>query len=144
MDLLSTTASGRLTDDPVIRYSNSGQAVTNLDLAVNRRWKDRSGEWQEETTYLGVTAFGTLAENVAESVSKGNRVVVTGRISIERWEKDGQPRSKTVIVANDVATSLTYATVAVTPNPKGDGNYTPTPTPAPPIVSAADDDGRPF
>jgi single-strand DNA-binding protein len=143
MDLLSTTASGRLTGDPTLRYTNGGQAVCDLDIASNRRWRDRNGEWQEETTYIAVTAFGPLAENVAESLSKGNRVIVTGRLTIEKWERDGQPRSKAVIVANDVAASMSYASVAVTPNPKGDGNVTPTPAPAPP-TAAPDDDGRPF
>lgn len=132
MDTNTITVTGNVTNDPTIRFlPKSGKAVANFDVAVNRRWLNKaSNEWENDTTFLGVTVYDRLAENIGESIGKGDRVTVTGRLSIESWEKDGQPRSKTVIVANDVSLSLQWATGKMTRNPKnensgnGGGNYT--------------------
>ena len=78
----STTICGNLTREPEIRYTKEGQATTQLGVAVNRRWQDKtSGEWQEATSFFDVVCWRDLAENVALSLSKGMRVVVTGRSS---------------------------------------------------------------
>ena len=84
-------------------------------MAVNRRWQDKSTqEWQESTSFFDVICWRDLAENVALSLSKGMRVVVTGRLEQRSWETDdGQHRSKVEIVADEVGPSLRFATVDV-------------------------------
>jgi single-strand DNA-binding protein len=84
-------------------------------VAVNRRWQDKSTqEWQESTSFFDVICWRDLAENVALSLSKGMRVVVTGRLEQRSWETDdGQHRSKVEIVADEVGPSLRFATVDV-------------------------------
>jgi single-strand DNA-binding protein len=106
---------GNITREIELKYLPSGQANVKLGVAVNRRWQDKQGEWQEETSYFDVTAWGGLAENIAESLTKGNRVVVTGRLQQRSWEdtKTGQKRSAVEIVADEVAPSLRWATARV-------------------------------
>ena len=111
----TTTITGNLTREPEIRYTKEGQATAQLGVAVNRRWQDRAtSEWQEATSFFDVVCWRDLAENVALSLSKGMRVVVTGRIEQRSWETDdGEHRSKVEIVADDVAASLRFATTDV-------------------------------
>ena len=111
----TTTITGNLTRDPEIRYTRDGQATTALGVAVNRRWQDRSTqEWQEATSFFDVVCWRDLAENVALSLTKGMRVVVTGRIEQRSWETDeGDHRSKVEIVADEVGASLRFATADV-------------------------------
>jgi single stranded DNA-binding protein len=92
----STTICGNLTREPEIRYTKEGQATTQLGVAVNRRWQDRTtNEWQEATSFFDVVCWRDLAENVALSLTKRMRVVVTGRIEQRSWETDdGEHRSK--------------------------------------------------
>src|SRR2546430_1973258 len=85
---------GRLTRDPEVRYTPKGQAVARLDLAVNRRFKDNSGEWREEATFVPVTVWRETAERCRERLKKGSPVYVEGRLRSTSWEtKDGQKRS---------------------------------------------------
>jgi single-stranded DNA-binding protein len=78
----NTTITGNLTREPEIRYTKEGQATAQLGVAVNRRWQDRATqEWQEATSFFDVVCWRDLAENVALSLSKGMRVVVTARRS---------------------------------------------------------------
>jgi single-strand DNA-binding protein len=111
----TTTISGNLTREPEIRYTKEGPATTQLGVAVNRRWQDKtSGEWQEATSFFDVVCWRDLAENVALSLSKGMRVVVTGRIEQRSWEtEDGEHRSKVEIVADEIGPSLRFATADV-------------------------------
>jgi single-strand DNA-binding protein len=111
----TTTITGHLTRDPEIRYTRDGQATTALGVAVNRRWQDRNTqEWQETTSFFDVVCWRDLAENVALSLTKGMRVVVTGRIEQRSWETDeGDRRSKVEIVADEVGASLRFATADV-------------------------------
>jgi single-strand DNA-binding protein len=111
----TTTITGNLTREPEIRYTKEGQATTQLGVAVNRRWQDKvSGEWQEATSFFDVVCWRDLAENVALSLSKGMRVVVTGRIEQRSWETDdGEHRSKVEIVADEIGPSLRFATADV-------------------------------
>jgi single-strand DNA-binding protein len=111
----STTITGNLTREPEIRYTREGQATTQLGVAVNRRWRDRTtNEWQEATSFFDVVCWRDLAENVALSLSKGMRVVVTGRIEQRSLETDeGEHRSKVVILAYEVGPSLLLATADV-------------------------------
>lgn len=93
---------GNLTRDPELRQTPTGQTVTNFSLALNRSYKDQSGEWQEVTDYVDVVCWGPLAERVAQYMSKGRRCLVQGRLQSRSWEQEGQKRSKVEVLANDV------------------------------------------
>ncbi len=138
------TITGNLTRDPELRFTPSGQATTSFGVAVNRRWQKRqSQEWEESTSYFDVVCWGQLAENTAQSLTKGSRVVVTGRLDQRSWESQaGERRSKVEITADEVAPSLRWATMAITKNERRSpdaASYTsnaapprpPTPDPAP-------------
>lgn len=114
---------GNATRDPELRFTPSGQAVANFGLAVNRRWQNRqTQEWEEAVSFFDITCWGQLAENVAESIQKGTRVVVDGRLDQRSWETEqGDKRSKVEIVADEVAPSLRWATATVTKNERRDG-----------------------
>ena len=111
----TTTIIGNLTREPEIRYTREGQATAQLGVAVNRRWQDRTTqEWQEATSFFDVICWRDLAENVALSLTKGMRVVVTGRLEQRTWEtEDGDHRSKVEITADEVGPSLRFATADV-------------------------------
>ena len=110
----TVTVTGNLTRDPELRYTPSGNAVANLAIAVSRKHKDRNDEWIEETSFFEVTAWNTLAENVAESMTKGARAIVTGRLEQQNWESpDGDKRSAVKIIADDIGPSLRWATASV-------------------------------
>ncbi len=94
---------GNLTRDPELRYIPSGSAVVNLRLAVNRTYKNQSGESKEEVTFVNVVVWGKQAENCAEYLSKGRPVFVEGRLQSRQWETDdGQKRSVLEVVADRV------------------------------------------
>jgi single-strand DNA-binding protein len=114
----TVTVVGNCTRDPELRFTPSGQAVANFGLAVNRRWQNRqTQEWEEAVSFFDVSCWQQLAENVAESVQKGTRIVVTGRLDQRSWEtQDGDKRSKIEIVADEVAPSLRWATADITKN----------------------------
>jgi single-strand DNA-binding protein len=96
---------GNLGRDPEMRYTPSGQAVTQFTVAVNRYYKDQQGERQEETEWFRVVAWGQQAEFAAEYLRKGNKVFVEGRIQTRQWEgQDGQKRYTTELVANTIQT----------------------------------------
>ena len=111
----NTTITGNLTREPEIRYTREGQATAQLGVAVNRRWQDRTTqEWQEATSFFDVVCWRDLAENVALSLSKGMRVVVTGRLEQRSWEtEEGDHRSKVEITADEIGPSLRFATADV-------------------------------
>ena len=119
----SVTLVGNCTRDPELRFTSSGQAVATFGLAVNRRWQNRqTNEWEEQVSFFDVTCWQQMAENVAETVTKGTRVVVTGRLDQRSWEtQDGDKRSKIEVVADEVAPSLRYATAQVVRNERRDG-----------------------
>jgi single-strand DNA-binding protein len=96
---------GNLGRDPEMRYTPSGQAVTQFTVATNRRWQT-NGEWQEETEWFRVVVWGQQAERTAERLRKGNKVYVEGRIQTRQWEdQTGAKRYTTELVADRV-TSL--------------------------------------
>lgn len=119
------TLVGNLTRDPELRFTASGVARALFGIAVNRRWQDRaSGEWQEDTSFFNVVCWREMAENVSESLSRGSRVMVTGRLEQRSWEtQDGENRSIIEVVADEVGPSLRWATAQVTRNERrgGDG-----------------------
>ena len=113
--ITAVTVAGNLTRDPEIRYTREGQATTSLSIAVNRRWQNQqTKEWEESASFLDVVCWRDLAENVALSLTKGSRVLVSGRLEQRSWETDGgERRAKVEIVAGDVAASLRFATTDV-------------------------------
>jgi single-strand DNA-binding protein len=106
------TIVGNLTRDPELRYTPNGAAVVKLGVAVSRRVRDESGQWKDaDTSFFDVTAWRSLAENIAESLTQGTRVVVVGRLRTNSWETaEGERRSKVEIEADEVAPSLRWAT----------------------------------
>lgn len=128
----TVTVVGNVTRDPELRFTPSGQAVATFGLAVSRRWQNRqTNAWEEATSFFDVVAWAQMAENVSESVPKGARVVVTGRLEQRSWEtQDGDKRSKVEIVADEVAPSLRWATAQVVKNERREGSSTPNTPPA--------------
>ena len=107
------TIVGNATRDPELRYLTSGTALANFGVAVNRRYQ-KNGEWEEEVSFFDVVCWRELADNVSETVSKGDRVIVTGRLEQRSWEtQDGDKRSKVEIVADEVGPSLRWATAQI-------------------------------
>ncbi|WP_299237946.1 single-stranded DNA-binding protein [Sulfurihydrogenibium sp.] len=95
---------GRLTRDPEVRFLPSGVQVTNLTIAVNRRYKDKSGEWREESYFFDIESYGKLAERVGSQLSKGYQILIEGSLRQDRWESSsGEKRSKVKIVADRIA-----------------------------------------
>jgi single-strand DNA-binding protein len=95
---------GNLGRDPEMRYTPSGQAVTQFTVATNRNYRDAQGEWQSETEWFRVVVWGQQAERTAERLRKGNKVYVEGRIQTRQWEdQTGNKRYTTELVANQVS-----------------------------------------
>jgi single-strand DNA-binding protein len=119
----TVTLVGNVTRDPELRYTPSGQAVATFGLAVNRRWQNRqTNDWEEQTSFFDVKCWAQMAENVGESVQKGSRVVVSGRLEQRSWESDnGDKRSKVEVVADEIGPSLKWATATVTKNERREG-----------------------
>jgi single-strand DNA-binding protein len=117
------TVVGNVTRDPELKFLNSGQAAIRLSIAVNRRWQNRqTQEWEERVSYFEVTGYGSMAENAANSLQKGARVVVTGRLEQRSWEtENGDKRSIVEINADEIAPSLRWATAVITRTPRAEG-----------------------
>lgn len=144
----TVTIVGNVTRDPELRFTSSGQAVTSLSVAVNRRWKGRDDEWQEQVSYFDVTAWGQMGENVAESCPKGSRIIVTGRLEQRSWEtQEGDKRSKVQIVADEIGPSLRWANAQVVKNERreaGEGGYGGKGEPKPQEAPTWNPDEEPF
>ena len=128
------TVVGNITRDPELKFLNSGQAAVRLSVAVNRRWQNRqTQEWEERVSYFEVTGYGAMAENAANSLTKGTRVIVNGRLEQRSWEtENGDKRSIVEINADEIAPSLRFATAVVTKTPRAEGsNFQPSDRPAP-------------
>ena len=111
------TIVGNLADDPELRYTPAGAAVANIRVAVNRRIFNReSNSWDEKLDgFFTVNIWRDYAENVAESLTKGTRVMVTGRLTARSYEdKEGQTRWVTEIEADEICPSLRWATAKLT------------------------------
>jgi single-strand DNA-binding protein len=109
------TIVGNLTRDPEIRYTASGQANARLGMAVSRRWQNRqTQEWEERTSFFNVVAWGDMAENISDTLAKGTRVIVNGRLEQRSWETDqGEKRSVVEVIADEIGPSLRWATAEV-------------------------------
>ena len=96
---------GNLTRDPEVRYTPSGTAVTDIGLAVNRRWFDKANNHaKEETTFVDVTLWGRTAEVAGEYLSTGRPVLIEGRLQLDSWEdkESGQKRSKLKVIGEQM------------------------------------------
>ena len=115
---------GNLTRDPELRYTPNGAALVKFGVAVSRRVKDdATGQWKDaETSFFDVTAWRSLAENVAESLTQGARVVVVGRLRTNSWETpEGEKRSVVEIEAEEIGPSLKWATAKPEKQGRGRG-----------------------
>ena len=122
----SVTLVGNVTRDPELRFTNTGQANVTFGLAVNRRWQNRqTQEWEEATSFFDVVCWREMAENVSESIVRGSRVMVAGRLEQRSWEtQEGDRRSKVEVVADEIGPSLRWATAQITKNERrGPGEY---------------------
>ncbi len=117
------TIIGNVTKDPELRFTASGQATASFGIAVNRRWQNRqTNDWEEQVSFFNVVTWREMAENVAESLHKGSRVIVTGRLEQRSWETpDGDKRSVVDIVADEIGPSLRWATAQVVRNERRSG-----------------------
>ena len=117
----TVTLVGNITRDPELRFTPAGQAVATFGMAVNRRYQ-KNGQWEEQTSFFNVTAWGTLGENASNSLHKGARVLVTGRLDQRSWEtQEGEKRSVVEVVADEIGPSLRWATVEITKNERREG-----------------------
>jgi single-strand DNA-binding protein len=116
---------GNITRDPELRFTPTGQATATFGLAVNRRWQNRqTQEWEEATSFFDVVCWREMAENASESLAKGTRVMVSGRLDQRSWETaDGERRSKIEVVADEIGPSLRWATAQVTKNERRGPSY---------------------
>jgi single-strand DNA-binding protein len=116
---------GNLTRDPELRYTTGGRGVASFGLAVNRRYQ-QNGEWQEQVSFFNVVCWADLGENVAATLTKGTRTIVTGRLEQRSWEtQDGEKRTVVEVIADECGPSLRWAQAQVERNERtgGDGGY---------------------
>lgn len=139
------TVGGNLTADPELRFTPSGKAVANFNVVVNSRKLDRqTNEWSDGTpTFWRCQLWGTPAENLAESLTRGMRVLVTGRIETREWEDrtTGEKRTGMELIVDELGASLQFATAKITKATRTSGSR--------PQTSAtgdgpSDDDEPPF
>jgi single-strand DNA-binding protein len=123
---------GNTMGEPELRFTASGRPVVNLPLAVNRSYTKASGEKVETMTKYQVSVWGDQAENIAESVPKGARVIVTGYLEMEDWvDRDGNTRTTPRITASEVALSLRWARVGQVSKVSGGSGGASAPSAAP-------------
>jgi single-strand DNA-binding protein len=120
----SVTLVGNITRDPELRFLPNGTANASFGLAVNRRWQNRqTNEWEEKVSFFNVVVWREMAENAASSLSKGMRVVVTGRLEQRSWETDqGEKRTVVEVAADEIGPSLRWAEATVTRNERRQGD----------------------
>lgn len=120
------TVIGNITSDPELRWVQSGNAVASFTIASTPRAFDRSSNsWKDgETLFMRCSAWGQVAENVAESLKKGTRVIARGRLQQRSYDdKQGQRRTVVEMTVDEVGPSLRFATAQVSRNPRGEGGF---------------------
>lgn len=124
MSIQNLTITGNVTRDPELSYSPNGTALARFGVATNDRKRTAEGKWEDgEASYWNITAFRDLAEHVVESVKKGSRVTVQGKLAQRKYtNKEGEERVSYDFVANDVSISLLFATAEVTRIQRSGGN----------------------
>jgi single-strand DNA-binding protein len=119
----TVTLVGNITDDPELRFTPSGRPVANFTVAVNRRYKNNDGQWEDKLDgFFRCNVWADQAENAAESLQKGTRVVVTGRLQQRSWEdNDGNKRSAFEVQVDEVGPSLRWSTAQVQKSQRSGG-----------------------
>ncbi|HEX9848102.1 MAG TPA: single-stranded DNA-binding protein [Acidimicrobiia bacterium] len=118
----NVTLIGNLVDDPELRFTPSGVAMAKIRMAVNRRWRGQDGEWQESTSFFTGTIWREQAEQAAESLQKGARVIVSGRLEQRSWETEqGEKRSVVEVQVDEIGPSLRWATATVNRTQRQEG-----------------------
>lgn len=114
------TLVGNITNDPEAVVTKTGTPLTKFGIAVNRSKPDGSGGWIDEVSFFNVTSFNSVADNVKGCLNKGDRVVVVGRLQQDQWDDptSGEKRSAVLVIADEIAASVKWATVSITKNPK--------------------------
>lgn len=138
---------GRLTRDPEVRYTPSGTAVADLGLAVDDPYKNKSGEWVEQTCFVDVVVWGRQAETTGEYMHKGSPVLIEGRLQFDQWEnQQGEKRSKLRVRADRVQflESRKDAEAAGSSGYGGAAPAAPASAPPPADPAAQDDENLPF
>jgi single-strand DNA-binding protein len=148
---------GNIVEEPKLEYTNQGTAYVRFRVARNKRYQDRSGEWKETTSFFTCKLWREQAENMAESLTKGTRVIIIGEMEQRSWETpEGEKRSTYEVSVEEIGPSLRWATAQVERNARtngnGNGGYgggrTAQPAPVPHAGPAADDpyavDDNPF
>ena len=123
---ITVTVVGNLTNDPELRFTPSGAAVASFTVASSSRVLDKAtNEWKDgDTTYLRCSVWRQYAENVAESLTKGTRVIVTGRLKQRSYEtREGEKRTVMEIDVDDVGPALRYATAKVNRVQRSGGGF---------------------
>lgn len=154
MSLPNLSGVGRLVEDPQLRFSQSGTAVCSVNLAFNSRRKNAAGEWEDgDSFFVRGTAFKEMAESMAESLTRGCEVVVSGRLKLDRWEdkQTGEKRSAPSLLIDAIGPNLRYATADVKKADRsggfGGGKSAPADDPwgqAPPATGGGFDETPPF
>jgi len=141
----SVTIVGRLTRDPEVRFTAKGQAVCRFDLAVNRRYKDATGVWQDDTSFIPVVVWGEAANRCGERLKKGLPAHVEGRLQSRNWEtKEGQKRTSIEVIARRVQfLSKVTGDAEVETSESPEHSKAPA-APAAPAAAPADDEEIPF
>lgn len=124
------TLVGNITDDPELRFTPSGRPVANFTVAVNRRFKNAEGQWDDRLDgFFRCNCWADMAENVAESLHKGARVIVTGRLQQRSWENgEGNRRSAVEVQVEEIGPSLRWATASIQKSQRSSGfNQAPAP-----------------
>lgn len=114
MALPRASLEGRAVADPELRFASSGSAVCSVRMVAADRRRNDNGDWEDsDTLWVDVTCFGRLAENVAESIARGDEVLCHGKFRTEEWtdRESGGKRSKVTFIADSVAVSLRFRTV---------------------------------
>jgi single-strand DNA-binding protein len=123
------TLVGNVTNDPELRFTPSGRQVANFSIAVNRRFRNPEGVWEDRLDgFFRCNVWGEMAENVAETLQKGTRVVLTGRLQQRTWEgPEGERREATEVNIDEVGPSLRWATAQVTKSRRSGAASPPSP-----------------
>jgi single-strand DNA-binding protein len=120
----TVTLVGNITDDPELRFTPSGAAVANFTVAVNRRNRTQDGQWEDKLEgFFRCSCWRDMAENVAESLQKGSRVMVVGRLQQRSWDdQEGNKRSAFEIQVDEVGPSLRWATATIQKSSRSGGS----------------------
>ncbi len=123
---INVTVVGNLTNDPELRFTPSGAAVASFTVATSSRYLDKTtNEWKDgDPTYLRCSVWRQYAENVAESLTKGTRVIVSGKLKQRSYEtREGEKRTVMEVEVEDVGPALRYATAKVNRVQRSDGGF---------------------